>query len=105
MIHDKLLDWIREKDIGMCQVCGEQIRPQEEGPGGTMTHSLSPYPASVTIKPIADGSQVFQHGRYRGYVEKRNNWGVEWVARPEEGECRVFKEKVKAVRYLLTILN
>lgn len=66
-----------------------------------MTHSLSPYPASVTIKPIADGSQVFQHGRYRGYVEKRNNWGVEWVARPEEGECRVFKEKVKAVRYLL----
>lgn len=66
-----------------------------------MTPSISPYHVSVMVKPIADGSQVFQHGQYRGYVEKRNNWGIEWVSRPEHGEPRCFKSKVDAVRYLL----
>ena len=66
-----------------------------------MKHSLSPYPDSVRIKPIVDGSQVFQFEQYKGYVEKRNNWGLEWVARPENGIARVFKNKVDAVEYLL----
>ena len=66
-----------------------------------MKHSLSPYPDSVRIKAICDGSQVFQHEQYRGYVEKRNNWGVEWIARPEHGVPRSFSNKVDAVKYLL----
>lgn len=66
-----------------------------------MKHSISPYPASVRIKPICDGSQVFQHEQYRGTVEKRNNWGSDWLARPENGVARYFSSKVDAVRYLL----
>ena len=64
-------------------------------------YSLSPYAENVRIKPIAEGSQVFQSDHYKGYVEKRANWGVEWVARPETGVARAFKNKVDAVQYLL----
>lgn len=64
-------------------------------------HSISPYPDYVCIKPICDGAQVFQHEHYRGTVEKVENWGTQWLARPEQGTPRFFKGKVEAVQYLL----
>lgn len=63
--------------------------------------SISPYPANVSIKPIADGSHVFQAGQFKGSVEKRQNWGTDWLARPEHGVPRFFSTKTQAVFYLL----
>ena len=67
----------------------------------TTTHSLSPYPSNVRLKPIADGCQIFQDDHYRGEVEQVNDWGVKWRARPHRGEVRTFTAKQDAVRYVL----
>ena len=66
-----------------------------------MRHSLSPYPACVRLKPIADGCQIFQHEYYRGYIEHVMDWGKKWRARPHEGEVRTFTKRQEAVAYLL----
>jgi hypothetical protein len=34
-------------------------------------------------------------------VERRSNWGDDWLARPKHGIARYFPNKVEAVKYLL----
>lgn len=64
-----------------------------------MRHSISPYPANVKVN---GASQVFKDGKYLGYVDKVQNWGTDFLARPEIGQDNAFfKTKTEAVLYLI----
>lgn len=55
------------------------------------------------MKNTADGAQVFDGNKFKGEVQKVNNWGKDWLARPEEpGKVnQFFSTKTDAVFYLL----
>ncbi len=62
-------------------------------------HSISPYPPHITVK----GNNVFSHGKYVGYVDKVQNWGTDFLARPIKGyDNAFFSTKTEAVLYLAT---
>jgi hypothetical protein len=59
--------------------------------------SISPYPANVRIK----GDQVFRDEKYLGYVDRVQNWGTDFLARPEQGGNKFFRTKTEAVFHIL----
>ena len=67
-----------------------------------MRHSISPYPENVKIK----GDYVFMGGKFIGTVEKMQNWGKDFLARPESynddyKKNAFFKTRTDATNYLL----
>lgn len=58
---------------------------------------ISPYPANVRIK----GDQVFRDGKYLGCVDRVQNWGTDFLARPEVGGNKFFATKTEAVFHIL----
>ncbi len=60
-------------------------------------NSISPYPPYIVV----EGDKVFSHGKYRGYVDKINNWGTDFLARCEDGKPnQFFATKTLAVFYI-----
>jgi len=62
---------------------------------------ISPYPADVRIKNIADGCQVFKGPKFIGEVAIVANWGTDMLARPVNGTNKFFAKRTDAVNYLL----
>lgn len=65
-----------------------------------MKHSISPYPENVTVNKAG---QVFLNGKYLGYVDKVNNWGTDFLARPEHKPNKFFTTKTEATRYIFEL--
>lgn len=45
--------------------------------------------------------QVFLDGKYLGYVDKVENWGANFLARPESGGNKFFASQTEAVLHIL----
>lgn len=63
-----------------------------------MKHSITPYPDNVRVN---QAGQVFLDGKYLGYVDKVQNWGCDYLARPETKPNRFFKTRTEAVEYII----
>ena len=61
--------------------------------------TISPYPTNVKVN---SARQVFRDGKYLGYIDKVENWGTDFLARPESGQNKFFKKQSDAVFYLLS---
>lgn len=64
-----------------------------------MRHSISPYQSNVKIS----GCNVFLNGKYLGYVDKVQNWGMDFLARMENATKpnKFFVTKTQAVQYMI----
>jgi hypothetical protein len=64
-----------------------------------MKNNLHPYPEGTKVNAAG---QVFLHGKYLGYVDRVQNWGADFLARPENGRNKFFTTKSQAALYILT---
>jgi hypothetical protein len=67
-----------------------------------MKNNLSPYPPNVRI----NGDNVFLDERYMGFVDKVQNWGKDFFARPDSLQTnkpnKFFSTKTEAVKYIIS---
>ncbi len=90
--------FMNDKDLDSSSLLTQ--RPNVEGATrADRPSSISPYPANVTVK----GDNVFKDGKYLGYVDRVQNWGTDFLARPEDARRpnQFFNTKTRAVNYLI----
>jgi hypothetical protein len=67
-----------------------------------MKNNISPYPPNVRVL----GNNVFLDHKYMGFVEKVQNWGTDFLAKPDWFQIskinRFFKTKTEAVKYIIS---
>lgn len=67
-----------------------------------MKNNISPYPPNVLMR----ANNVFLDEKYMGFVEKVQNWGKDFLARPESSQInkpnKFFETKTEAVKYIIS---